>query len=158
MHSFLVRWVVCLLPLLAMNIAHADSTQVFGANEHLAAGARALFMGDYAEGIRLTLKGLKSGGGAAHRASALNNLCAGYAASGQYDEAIRTCTEGLAIRTRNWRIYNNRALAYLGKGQIDAAKRDVDMGLSLSPESRTLIRVQEMVRAGDRRRLIALRN
>ncbi len=154
----LLRFLVCLAPFLAADIARTESTRVFGANEHLAAGARALQFGDYAEGIRLTLKGLHSDGAAAHRANALNNLCAGYVASGRHDDALSACTEALALKPRNWRIYNNRALAYLGKGQIDAARRDVETGLSLNPESEKLLEVEAMVRTGDRRRLITMRN
>ncbi len=64
----------------------------------------------------------------------------------------------IELDDRNWRIYTNRALAHLGKGRIDAAKRDLAKGLSLNPESQKLTRVAELIQAQDMRLLIAVEN
>jgi tetratricopeptide (TPR) repeat protein len=144
-----------LIALLAAQIAHSESTHTIGADPNLSAGARALQMGNYAEGIRLTLQGLKLGSVPRHRASALNNLCAGYVANQQFAEAIRRCSEAIEIEGRNWRMYNNRALAYLGIGQVGLAARDAEKGLALNADGRTLIRVQAMIREQGARLLLA---
>jgi Flp pilus assembly protein TadD len=144
-----------LIALLAAQIAHSESTHTIGADPNLSAGARALQMGNYADGIRLTLQGLKLGPGPRHRASALNNLCAGYVANQQFEEAIRRCSEAIDIDARNWRMYNNRALAYLGIGQVGLAARDAEKGLALNADGRTLAKVQAMIREQGARLLMA---
>lgn len=146
---------VGLVAFLVMPVASLGGTQTIGANPQLSAGARALQMGDYDEGIRLTLEGLKSHPLPPDRASALNNLCAGYVANRKFDEAIKRCSEAIEIDGRSWRIYNNRALAYLGRGQIRAATRDAQKGLALNPDGRTLAKVQSMIRDESRHILLA---
>jgi tetratricopeptide (TPR) repeat protein len=101
--------------------ASPESTTVIGVNEDLADGARALQMGDFEEGIRLTIAGLKVETSPRDRASGLSNLCAGYTAAKQYAEAIDSCSQSLRIDAENWQAYNNRALAYLGNGSQAAA-------------------------------------
>ena len=155
MKRFPAHRVAGLMAVLVMNVASPESTHTIGANQQLSEGARALQIGDYDEGIRLTLEGLKSQPIQRDRASALNNLCAGYVANREFDEAITQCSAAIQIDGRNWRMYNNRALAYLGKGQIGAATRDAQKGLALNPQGRTLIKVQSMIRAQGSRVMFA---
>jgi tetratricopeptide (TPR) repeat protein len=144
-----------LIALLVAQIADADNTHTIGADPNLSAGARALQFGNYAEGIRLTLEGLKLSPPPRHRASALNNLCAGYVADQQFEEAIRQCSDAIEIDGRNWRMYNNRALAYLGTGHVGLAARDAEKGLELNADGRTLMKVQAMIREQGARLLLA---
>ncbi len=150
--------IVLMSALAVIQPAVPQSRHVIGMNQYLSDGARALEIGDYEEGIRLTLEGLKFVTSPRNRVSALNNLCAGYTANRQFDEAMRNCDMAIELDDRNWRIYNNRALAHLGKGRIDAAKRDLAKGLSLNPESQKLTRVAELIQAQDMRLLIAVEN
>ena len=155
MRKFSAYPVLGLMALLTAQVAVSDSTQLIGVNPQLSDGARALQLGDYAEGIRLTLEGLKTRPGQRHRASALNNLCAGYVASGQFEEAIQHCSDAIEINDRNWRMYSNRALAFLGKGQVAAAVRDTRKGLELNPDGPTLIKVRAMIRERGNQVLLA---
>ena len=144
-------FLICLLVLsVTADAADPESTTVIGVNEDLADGARALQMGDFEEGIRLTIAGLKVESSPRNRASGLSNLCAGYTAAKQYAEAIDSCNQSLRIDNQNWHAYNNRALAYLGQGEIDAAKRDLQDGLRLNPESSKLLQVAEWIEASER--------
>ena len=144
-------FLVCLLAFSATaDAADSESTTIIGVNAGLSDGARAMQMGDFEEGIRLTIAGLKVESSPRNRASGLSNLCAGYTAAKQYSKAIDSCTQSLRIDKRNWHAYNNRALAYLGQGEIDAAKRDLQDGLRLNPESSKLLQVAERIEASER--------
>ena len=67
----------------------AQSKTVLGVtNEYLAAGAEALRLKDYDEGIRLTLLGLDRPTSPRDRSAALSNLCAAHAAKQEPDIAI----------------------------------------------------------------------
>ncbi len=136
--------------------AVAESTWTIGINHSLAAGARALQTGDYTGGIHLTLEGLKSESAPRNRARAFSNLCAGYTADRQYAKAIRYCDMAIEIDDRNWRTFNNRALAHLGEGRIDAAKRDLHQGRSLNPDSSNLDKVAQLIDVQNERLLLAL--
>ena len=125
--------------------AEPDSTTVIGVNPDLSAGARALQMKDYEEGVRLTIEGLKFEASRRNRASGLSNLCAGYTALRQYDEAIDSCNQAIEIDNYNWHAYNNRALAHLGRGDLEAARRDLQAGQRLNPDSNKLLKVEEMI-------------
>jgi tetratricopeptide (TPR) repeat protein len=143
-------FLVCLLMFSAVAVAsESESTTVIGVNKDLSDGAMALRMGNFEEGIRLTIAGLKFESSPQDRASGLSNLCAGYTAAKQYAEAIESCNQSLKIDNRNWHAYNNRALAYLGQGQIEAAKRDLEDGLRLNPDSRKLLQVQQWIEASE---------
>lgn len=133
----------------ATPVAMADSVVTFGTNPHLADGARALFVRDYDSGIELTLKGLKSQIDPRKKTAALSNLCAGYVGAERYEEAIAACTEAIELRASNWRAYNNRAIAHMGKGNYAAARQDVAAGLALHPDSRQLTKVQAMIQSRD---------
>lgn len=148
---FMRGYLVCLLAFSAAAYAASpESTTVIGVNEDLADGATALQMGDFEEGIRLTIAGLKVETSPRDRASGLSNLCAGYTAAKQYAEAIDSCSQSLRIDAENWQAYNNRALAYLGQGEIEAAKRDLAEGLRLNPDSSKLLQVAEWIEARQR--------
>jgi regulator of sirC expression with transglutaminase-like and TPR domain len=123
----------------------ATSTTVIGGNEMLQAGADALREGDFQHGIELTLEGLKRPNAPREVAAALSNLCAGFVGVRQYDTALEKCNEALKIEANNWRTWNNRAAAYLGKGMYDAALRDVESGLEHQPESSTLKKTRKIV-------------
>jgi tetratricopeptide (TPR) repeat protein len=140
----------------AILAAEPESTTVIGVNEDLAAGARALQMKDYEEGIRLTIEGLKFESERRNRVSALSNICAGYTALRQYVAALENCDEAIDLDDRNWHAFNNRALAYLGQGNIKAARRDLEAGLALNPDSRKLLEVAEMIEAREKEPPLAI--
>src|SRR3990172_3730689 len=99
-------------------------TGTLGAGPDLVAGAAALQLGRFEQGIELTRAGLDRVVTPLERASALNNLCAGYTALRQYDVAIVHCSASLDLHPGGWQAYNNRALAYLGSGMAQLARRD----------------------------------
>jgi tetratricopeptide (TPR) repeat protein len=123
----------------------ATSTTVIGGNELLQAGADALRDGDFQRGIELTTEGLKRPNSQRDIAAGLSNLCAGFVGVRQYDTALEKCNGALAIDDTNWRTWNNRAAAYIGKGMYDAALRDVESGLKQAPESATLQKTRQIV-------------
>ena len=82
-------------------------------------------------------------------AAGLSNLCAGYVGLRQFELAIKNCSDSLAINDSNWRTWNNRAAAHLGKGMYDAALQDVESGLERAPESFTLKKTRAIVRSYD---------
>lgn len=123
----------------------AESTYTLGAHPDLVAGAEALQLGRFELGIARTLSGLEAVVTPDQRASGLNNLCAGYTALRKYDIAIVHCSASLEISAGNWQVYNNRALAYLGKGMTRLARRDVRRGLKLNPNAEKLRQVEAMV-------------
>ncbi len=101
--------------------------------------------GNYQRGVDLTLEGLKRPNAQPDVAAALSNLCAGFVGLRQFELAIKNCDEALAINDSNWRTWNNRAAAHLGKGMYDAALRDVESGLERAPESNTLKKTRAIV-------------
>ncbi len=125
------------------------SSTILGTQPDLADGARALQLRQFEEGVRLTLQGLKQASSRRQRASGLSNLCAGYAALQRYDEAIEACNAAMDLNAPRWRVYNNRALALLGKGQVIAARRDVDAGLAMNPDSNSLRKVLVLVEVAE---------
>jgi len=131
----------------------AVSKTVIGpANLDLAAGADALRFGDYEEGIKLTLRGLQQHPSERDRSAALSNLCAGYAATEQFDLAIERCDESLDIEL-NWHAYHNRAAAHLRRGDFGEAIKDAEAGLALNPHSRKLRRALEVAEERKREQL-----
>ena len=83
----------------------------------LADGAEALMHGDWQRGIQLTQMGLTFAVSQQDRASALANLCAGFAALKQYQRALEHCDQSIALVDDNWRTWQNRAAANLGLGK-----------------------------------------
>ena len=129
--------------------AESQNATVIGLPEMLSDGARALQFRDYETGVRLTLAGLRGDVSRRNRAAGLSNLCAGYAGLARYDEALEACNQAMALRATRWRVYNNRALAYLGRGQVQAARRDAEEGLALNPDAVTLHKVMELVEVAE---------
>src|ERR1044072_6076537 len=125
-----------LLPWMASAEAPAASSNtVIGPNVMLADGAEALMHGDWQRGIQLTQMGLTFAISQQDRASALANLCAGFAALKQYARALEHCDQSIAIVDDNWRTWQNRAAANLGLGKVEEALRDIQRGLQLNPDS-----------------------
>jgi tetratricopeptide (TPR) repeat protein len=116
----------------------AGSNTVIGPNVMLADGAEALLHGDWQRGIQLTQMGLTFAVSQQDRASALANLCAGFAALKQYQRALEYCDQSLAIVDDNWRTWQNRAAANLGLGKVDESLHDIQRGLQLNPDSDSL--------------------
>lgn len=123
----------------------SSSTTVIGGNELLQEGAAEMRQGNYQRGVELTLEGLKRPNAQHDVAAALSNLCAGYVGLRQFEVALRNCDESLALNDSNWRTWNNRAAAHLGKGMYDAALRDVESGLERAPASNTLKKTRAIV-------------
>jgi len=124
----------------------ADSRTVLGVtNEYLAAGAEALRLKEYDEGIRLTKLGLERPTAPRDRAAALSNLCAAHAAKNEPDTAIQYCTESIGINDANWHAYSNRAYAYYLKKMFDEADVDLDKALALNPSARQMPQIRGMM-------------
>ena len=123
-----------------------DSRTVLGvANEYLAAGAEAIRLKEYDEGIRLTKIGLERPTSPRDRSAALSNLCAAHAAKNEPDAAIGYCTQSLDINDANWRAYSNRAYAYYLKRMFDQADADLDIALSLNPNAKQMPQIRGMM-------------
>jgi tetratricopeptide (TPR) repeat protein len=123
-----------------------DSRTVLGpANEYLAAGAEAIRVKQYDEGIRLTKLGLERPASPRDRSAGLSNLCAAHAAKNEPDLAIGYCTESLTVTDANWRAYSNRAYAYYLKRMFDEADADLDMALSLNPSAKQMPQIRGMM-------------
>jgi tetratricopeptide (TPR) repeat protein len=120
---------------------------VIGVDPNLAEGAYALQFGNYDERIRLTMEGLQSGVRPSDRTGAFSNLCAGYVGIEDFESALHYCNQALSIDDNNWNAYNNRSLAYLGLRDIDAAQRDLEKGLEINPDARTLKEVERRIEA-----------
>jgi tetratricopeptide (TPR) repeat protein len=137
-----VLWIACISSL--VHASDMDSV-VLGVSSQLADGATALTVGNYDEGIRLTKIGLNSSRKPIQRSAALSNLCAGFDGNEQFAKAIAHCTAALEINKRNWHAYNNRAVAHLGLGQLEAADADITRAVALNPRSKKLQRMQRAV-------------
>ncbi len=124
----------------------ADSRTVIGvANEYLSAGAEAIRIGQYDEGIRLTKLGLERFASPRDKAAALSNLCAAHAAKNEPDAAIGYCNESLTINEENWRAYSNRAYALYLKREFDKADADLDIALSINPNAKQMPQIRGMM-------------
>ena len=132
-------------------LPQSHSQSIFGADPNLSEGAMALRLGDYEQGIRLTLAGLRSPAGKAHsiktRSSAHSNLCAGYLMAAQYRTALQHCDEALRLKENNWQAYSNRAVLYVMTGQLKRAAEDLEQGKRINPNSRRLREVEELLEA-----------
>jgi tetratricopeptide (TPR) repeat protein len=116
----------------------ASSNTAIGPNVMLADGAEALMRGDWERGVQLTQMGLSFAVSQQDRASALANLCAGFAALKQYKRALEHCDQSIALSADNWRTWQNRAAANLGLGKIEESLSDIQRGLQLNPDSDAL--------------------
>jgi tetratricopeptide (TPR) repeat protein len=123
---------------IAAEPVNASSRTVIGPNVMLADGAEALMRGEWARGIELTKMGLAFAISQEDRAAAYANLCAGYGGLKQYERALESCDQSLAITQDNWRAWQNRAAAHLGLGKVEESLRDIERGLQLNPDSDAL--------------------
>ena len=125
------------------------SQSIFGADPNLSDGALALRLGDFEEGIRLTLEGLRAPAGTTHsirtRSSAHNNLCAGYVMSGKFGQALEHCNEALRLKPNNWHAYSNRAVLYALTGSLSKAAEDIEKGKRINPDARRLKEAEEFL-------------
>ena len=60
------------------------------------------------------------------------------AALRRWSEALAQCNRALELDRHNWRTFNNRAAVFVGLAQYDLAMTDVNVGLTLAPDSQTL--------------------
>jgi len=124
----------------------AISGTVLGAGNTLfAEGAVALGEGRAADGIRLTLAGLKDASDPLEAAAAHSNLCGGYALLHEWAEALAHCNTAIALDPTNWHSFNNRAAVFVGRGQYALARADLRAGLELAPQSSTLLKSLSVV-------------
>jgi tetratricopeptide (TPR) repeat protein len=118
----------------ALSAEHAGSKTVIGkSNPLLARGAEALESGRIAEGIQLTLEGLKVAATKQETAAGHSNACAGYVLQKQWADALVHCNAAIELDRSNWRTYNNRAGIYIAQGLFDLAMRDLEAGFALAP-------------------------
>jgi tetratricopeptide (TPR) repeat protein len=129
----------------------ASSNTVIGPNVMLADGAEALMRGDWQRGIQLTQMGLTFAISSEDRASALANLCAGFAALKQYQRALEHCDKSIELVNDNWRTWQNRAAANLGLGKIEDSLRDIQRGLQINPDSDSLQKTLAIARDHEKR-------
>jgi tetratricopeptide (TPR) repeat protein len=156
----MARWIICSFAMgcaaaawgqpskvLDPSKANADNRTVLGvSNEYLSAGAEAIRARQYDDGIRLTKLGLERGMASSHdRAGALSNLCAAYAAKGEPDLAIKSCSQSLDINKDNWRAYNNRSYAYYLKGRYRLADADLKKAQAINPNARQVGTIRGMI-------------
>ncbi len=107
-------------------------------NPPLYNGAQALQAGYTAEGVRLTLEGLKLAEGPREIESALANLCSGYLRMREFNSALEYCNQLLARDENAWRAYNTRALVYLELEQYDKADADLKRAEAINPNAQTV--------------------
>lgn len=141
------RWIRLLMAALSCSVlalnAIADELQtnktVIGPTNVLVAdGVAALQGGDAETALPLLLKGLQQVSGDRNFVITLSNICAAYVVLEQYSNAVTYCNKALKMRPEFWRAMNNRALAHLGAGRYSMARADIDAGLALSPNARSL--------------------
>jgi tetratricopeptide (TPR) repeat protein len=147
MHRLAISLAALLLvPAICPAVAAAQSRTVIGSpNQLLTDGARAMEAGRIEEGLRLTLAGLELPTPPVNAAAAHSNLCAAYVYLKRLDEALSHCNSALELDTTNWRTYNNRAAVFVGMKKFDLAMTDVNIGLTIAPDSQTLLKSREVV-------------
>jgi tetratricopeptide (TPR) repeat protein len=136
----------------------ASSSTVIGPNVMLSDGAEALMRGEWQRGIQLTQMGLTFAISHEDRASALANLCAGFAGLKQYQRALEHCDKSLEIVKDNWRTWQNRAAANLGLGKIEDSLRDIQRGLQINPDSDSLQKTLAIARDHEKRQQERMRH
>ena len=136
----------------------ASANTVIGPNVMLADGAEALMRGDWQRGVQLTQMGLTFAVSQQDRASALANLCAGFAGLKQFQRALEHCDQSIALVSDNWRTWQNRAAANLGLGKIEESLRDIQRGLQLNPDSDPLQKTLAIARGHEKRQQERMRH
>ena len=137
--------VLCLLCLSLAATEPQSRTVVGSTNLELQQGADALLAEDAAEGVRLTLIGLRHASSKRERVVGLSNLCAGYVMLENFDTAFDYCERALEENDEHWRTYSNRAVAYIKTGRFEEAEQDLQKAEALSPTSRTVKVVRAML-------------
>ncbi len=138
-------------PAAATEQEQPGAATVFGpVNPLLARGAAELEAGHIEEGVRLTIEGLKYPSELRDIAAAHSNACAGYVMLKQWDNALDQCNAALELDTSNWRAYNNRASVYVERCQFALARRDLQAGLALAPQSPTLLESLRVLERNER--------
>ena len=127
------------------NETESSKTVLGPRNAPLADGAAALMRRDAKRGVELTLHGLRIAQGRRERHAALSNLCAGYVLLGDYPTALSYCDQAIAESDHNWRSYSNRALTHLRMGHHEEAAADVERGLAMAPNARSLKEVKGLL-------------
>jgi tetratricopeptide (TPR) repeat protein len=127
-----------------------SSTVIGPDNPLLARGAQELEIGHAAEGVRLTLEGLKHPSPLHDLAAGHANLCAGYLLLGRYNEALAECNRSIGLDRTNWRAYNNRAAVFAAKGLYELAADDIESGLKLAPDSAVLLKSLAIIHRDER--------
>jgi tetratricopeptide (TPR) repeat protein len=121
------------------------ATVTLGVDEYLLAGADAIRGGQFDDGIRLTLIGLKRGPNARNRAAGLANLCSAYISKNEPDNAIPYCNESLTLNDANWRVFSARSQAYLIKGMYAEAAKDNEAAAALAPNAAHVRMIRSML-------------
>ncbi len=122
------------------------TTIVGSGNEFLAAGTYSIQIGEYEEGICLTLLGLtRYPPSLEDRVAALSNLCAAHVAVGELNLAIDYCTQSLGPGGSNWCAYSNRAYAYLLKGMFSEATYDLDTAAVINSDAERIAEIRGML-------------
>ena len=138
--------IASILLLACQSVCAQQSTTVIGpSNAELAAGARELLAGNAEEGVRLSLQGLKYAASRADNLAGMSNLCAGYFMLNDLDEALLYCNRALELDGSHWRALSNRALIYVKLKRYDEAELDIQKGLEIAPNSRTLAIISGML-------------
>jgi Flp pilus assembly protein TadD len=91
------------------------------ANGVVRAQYNAVTRGEWPEAIHFGEEILESGTAPGHKVAAYTNLCAAYAATGEYDLAVQACDSALEMRDGAWRALNNRGVALWLSGDRAAA-------------------------------------
>ena len=131
--------------LLPVSLAQESKVVIGPRNLDLSEGAQELLAGNAAEGVELTLRGLKVAQGKREKEAALSNLCAGYIMIGMLEPALEYCNMLILSNERHWRGRNNRALIYVMQENYEKAEEDLLIGQELNPNARTLKVVKGML-------------
>ncbi len=120
--------------------AHAESNAAVSSttlrnDSYLNAGAHAMMRNQFELGVQLTHLALEQTLDNYERATALSNLCAGYAQLKKFATALAFCNQSIILDKDNWRAWLNRAAAHMGTGMVGESMQDVTRGLALNPEA-----------------------
>ena len=118
--------------------AQQNTTVIGPSNLSLSNGADELLAGNAEEGVRLSLLGMPFANNRKDRLIGMSNLCAGYFMLGDMEEALSYCNQALELDESHWRALSNRALIYVELKRYDEAEQDLQRGLAIAPNARTL--------------------
>ena len=118
-----LRIPVTLLGVLALFMAgpaNAEHQLVMATVKSEVVGTNEILDGDYLAGIRLSMRSANAGANV-RKVAARTNLCIGYTAARQYDEATKWCDAAIEVDRRSWITKNNRAVLYYLMGDFEAS-------------------------------------